>query len=374
MTATTEATVNVKNNYEAQQENLNKRIERGREKAGNILDTIQNDGNLLNDFILNLGNSSPINFTSNGKVKMQIQDAEYTMHPHAVVQTGERLGINSTYIKDLANSSLDWKRELISHDLNTFVANTERNRVLVRTVGSEVRGVLTDAYKRINSAELYKTFIEATQNLDMQVIDAHYDGLQGYLESVYPKVFSVATPRNGDMYFGFGARMRNSDFGVAPYELSLFAFQVVCYNGMQKMSAIKEVHLGRRLPEDLRLADDTLIADTRARNLIARDAIRSIMSPKAIEQTMAQIQQASDIVIDVDGKLKEISKSGKMDKGEIETLKRVITNNKPEDGVQGENTLLKLSQAIGRVGVISKDEARKRELDALAYNLMVKKS
>lgn len=63
MAATTETTVNVKNNYEAQQENLNKRIERGREKAGNILDTIQNDENLLNDFILNLGNSSPINFT-----------------------------------------------------------------------------------------------------------------------------------------------------------------------------------------------------------------------------------------------------------------------------------------------------------------------
>lgn len=37
-------------------------------------------------------------------------------------------------------------------------------------------------------------------------------------------------------------------------------------------------------------------------------------------------------------------------------------------------TLLKLSQAIGRVGVISKDEARKRELDALAYSLMIKKS
>ncbi len=365
--------IEIINDFEAQKANLVKRIEKNREKVINVLNMIENEGRLLNDLILNLGKNSPIKFIANGKVKMQIQDAEYTMHPHAIIQAGEKLGINSVYVKNLAESNLEWKKDLITKDLNTFVANTDRNRVLVRAVGHEIRGILSDSYKRINSADLYKTFIESTQALSMEIVDASYDGLQGYLESVYPQVFTVATPKNGDMYFGFGVRMRNSDFGVAPYELSLFAFQIICYNGLQRTSAIKEIHLGRRLPEDLQLAEDTLIADTRARNLITRDAIKNIMSPKTIENTIALIQQASSIVIDVDGKLKELSKSGKMSKGEIEVLKKVITNNRADDGVQGENTLLKLSQAVGRVGATNKDEQRKRELDALAFSLMVKK-
>ena len=364
--------LSIKNNFEAQKENLEKRIERNREKSGNIIDTIQNDGIMLNDFVLNLGKTSPINFKSNGSLKMEIDEAEYTMHPHAIVQAGDKLGINSTFIKDLAYSDLDWKKELIAKNLNTFVANTERNRVLVRSVGGEVRGVLSDAYRRLDSNELYKTFIEATQTMSMQIIDAHYDGLQGFIESVYPLPFEVATERNGKMYFGFGARMRNSEFGVSPFELSMFMFQVVCYNGMVSNSAIKEIHLGRRLPDDLKLAEDTMIADTRAKNLIARDAIRKIMNREAIEDKIAQMQEASNTVIDINGQLKQILKSNKMNKGEVESLKNVITGNRPEDGMQGENTLLKLSQAIGRVGVLSKDETRKRELDAFAYSLINK--
>ena len=42
--------------------------------------------------------------------------------------------------------------------------------------------------------------------------------------------------------------------------------------------------------------------------------------------------------------------------------------------MQGENTLLKLSQGIGRVGVNAENPTRKRELDELADSLLTVKS
>jgi hypothetical protein len=360
---------------QAQQELLEKRIEKNRERSGNILDTIQNDGQMINDFILNLGKTSPINFTSNGDVKLNIDNGEhheYKLHPHAIVQAGDKLGINSTFIKDLAYSNQEWKKQLISTNLNTFVQNTDRSRVLVRSVGNEVRGILSDAYKRLDSGVLYNTFINQSNQLGMQVIDAHYDGLQGFLESVYPRVFKISTARNGEMFFGFGIRMRNSDFGTSPFELSAFCFQVVCYNGMVSTSAIKAIHLGSRLPDNLQLAEDTMQADTNYKNLAARDAIHQLMDRNSIEKRISEIQDASDTIVDINGRLKDLTRSNKMSKGEVEQLKSVITNNRYEDGMQGENTLLKLSQAVGRVGVLSENQTRKRELDELADSLLKK--
>lgn len=366
--------IDVRNNFETQQENLYKRIEAGRERNGNILDTIQNDGIMINDAIVNLGKSSPIHFTANGKVKMQIEEAEFTLHPNAIIQTGTKLGINPTFIKDLANSNEDWKRSLIANNLNEFVAHTDRNRVLVRTVSDEIRGVLSDSYKRYNSIELYNTFITQGNEMGLQVIDAHYDGLQGYIESVYPQVFPVETEKNGVMYYAFGARMRNSDFGLSPFELSLFMFQVVCYNGMVSTSAIHQRHLGRQLPEDVRLAQDTLIADTRAMNLIARDTINTVMRKQNIERKISEIQNASKTEVNLEQEFKSLVRKNQMNKTEVESLKKIVTNNRTVDGVQGENTLLKLSQAIGRVGSTNKDQVRKRELDELAYSLMTRRN
>jgi hypothetical protein len=139
---------------------------------------------------------------------------------------------------------------------------------------------------------------------------------------------------------------------------------------MVSTSAIKAIHLGSRLPDNLQLAQDTMEADTNFKNLAARDAIKQLMSREAVEKRIADIQDASNVVIDVQGRLKELTRSNKMTKGEVEQLTSIITNNKFEDGVQGENTLLKLSQAVGRIGALSENGTRKRELDELADQLL----
>jgi hypothetical protein len=232
--------------------------------------------------------------------------------------------------------------------------------------------VLTDRYKRYNSLEFYKTFIEQTESLDMQLIDGHYDELQGFLESVYPSPFRVETEKNGELFFGYGIRMRNSDFGHSPFELSMFAFQIICYNGMQRNSVIREIHAGGRLPDNLILAEDTVKSDTHTRNLIARDAISTLMNPNSIKKSLEEIKRAGSISVDLDKEFKSLASRNKLGKNEIESLKGIVTNNRVIDGVQGENTLLKLSQAVGRLGSLNKNETRKRELDQLAYDLMVR--
>ncbi len=101
-----------------------------------------------------------------------------------------------------------------------------------------------------------------------------------------------------------------------------------------------------------------------------RDALRQLTQRSAIDRQIAQIQAASNIAIDVNGRIKEIKKD--ITKTEEAQIIEVITNNRPEDGVQGENTLLKFVQAIGKVAERNENPERKEELDKLAYSLINK--
>ena len=88
-------------------------------------------------------------------------------------------------------------------------------------------------------------------------------------------------------------------------------------------------------------------------------------------QIAGNIQKAANIQVDLDKEFKQLPKLG-MNKMEIEEAKEIITNNRQEDGMQGENTLWKLAQGLGAVARNKKDETRKREIEAISGKLLEK--
>lgn len=378
------ATGNLKpeESYELQREVLQKRIDRGTQKAKAILETIERDGNMLNDYLVPIGTNGEKNllsFTGRGGlfVNVPIKGGDdsrmFSLHRNALSQVSQKLGINGKYVSDMINGGNEaWRHELMAHTLNEFANHSKRSRVLLRTVGDEARGFLSDRYKRYDSQQLLGAYIEACKSNGMQFIDAAYNGIKKFAEAVYTNVFAVETSKNGVMYFFFGTRFVDSEFGASRYAIQGFFGQSWCYNKAVSESVIAETHLGGKI-KDLDYADDTMQAITEAMGKTTRDVVNKLMSKDAIQRHVAQIQAASDKEVDLDKSYKHLLSNSSLLVGEVEELKKIITNNNPRDGVTGMNTQLKLSQAIGRLSVLTKDDMRKRELDDLAGELITGK-
>lgn len=356
------------------QEKFNNRIGNGLIAHKPYLDKIEREGTLLNDFIIDLHDGKLSFFPYSGNVNMQIEHTavinKYSMHVHAVYQAGEKLGIPPTYLRDLAMSKESWKIDLASNILNEHSVNGYRDRVLIREIGGEVRGILSDQYRRLNTSDIYKSFLTAVGEQGGVVYSAFADDTRSFIEVAYPELQTITTPKNGDVAIGFGMRIANSDFGDGALDLRAFIIQGVCLNGMVLESKIREIHLGSRLPNDIRLSEQTYKRDTQLQASLAHDLVKTLMSPTEIRKRAELIVGASSKEVNLVESYKQLPKQG-LNKTEVEEVKEVISNNRVEDGVQGENTLFKLAQAIGAVAR-NKQERRKRDLQEIAGKILLK--
>ncbi len=359
------------------QDKVNKTLESAKKRSKSVLTTIEKEGNMLQDFVAPLGGANKLSFYSNGNLKMNLKypnekgrntKKSFVMHPHALAQCGEKLGIPTRYIKELGTGE-KWQRDLAEEILNNHTIHTHRNKVLVRTVGDQVRGVLSDSYRRLNSSEIYGQYIQAVGKAGGQIIDAYASETKTYIESVVPQVIPVPTEKNGVVHMVFGTRISNSDFGDGALEIRAFNMQVVCMNGMTRKSLMRQIHLGRRIPDEMLVQDDTWKADTVAQGLIVRDLVLNNMTKSSITEHAQKIQKASRKTVDLENQIKLLPRKGIL-KSECESIGKVLMESRKEHGVQGEPSLWKLTQAITAVANQGDDLRRKRELGEVAGALL----
>ena len=250
------------------EEKISKRIEAGVNQSRSILQRIESEGNVLNDFIVPLGSRneesrmmfSPVEDNGIYKVDLSIKNGSerhFSMHPHATMQAGDKLGIPGAYIRNLAESRKDWAVSLAARTLNEHSLHTQRQRVLVRSIDTEIRGVLSDQYRRLNTPEIYKMFIQSCRKADAQIYSAMVTDTKSSLEALIPTLINIPTEKNGIVSMAFGFRISNSDFGDGALEFRMFMVQAICLNGMVTDSMIREIHLGKRISEDFNWSERT---------------------------------------------------------------------------------------------------------------------
>lgn len=355
---------------------LNEAIDKRRPHAEPFIKAVERDGNLLNDFIIHLGENAGVDFyNQNSQVRMKLNhgiNKDLSLHTNAIYQAGEKLSIPPGYLRTLSEQGQQWTGELASHILNKHSEHTPRERVLVREVGGQVRGILSDKYRRLNTGEIYGQFIQACNKKQLQLYDAYYNDLKSWLEFVYPKVLTVKGKNDVELGMAFGMRIASSDFGQSAMELRMFMLQVVCLNGMCSEVKMREVHLGSRLPDDVTMSDRTFKYDTLTQAGVVKDTVNSLMTRDSINRYANKISKASNTDVDYDKEFVQLNKAGML-KGEVENAKKILQANRREDGIIGEgSTLWKLIQSIGRVANTSEDKARQRELEEVSGNLLEK--
>lgn len=362
------------------QEKLEKLISQKQPKAIEQIAKIRRDADNLEDFVAPIGKKShlqsPISFSSNGTVKAEIQIAgeieKYGIHNHAVGQFGEKLGIPTRYLRDLAASPEQWARDLAAHSLNESAVNSGRSRLLIRSIEGEIRGVLSDSYRRLDTSRILAQFLNAVDSAGATIFDAAYTETKSFVEVILPRGFQIQTEKNGNVDLVFGMQISNSDFGDGSLKVSSFLVNGACWNGMLFKSSLNQIHLGRRLPDDLRLSEETYRKDTDAQASAVRDITGQLLTKDRILELAGKIKGAASQEIDnVENEIRRLSRlGGGMNKGELALVEERLKLNRAGDGLQGELTRWKLSNAVTAVARDNEDQRRKRELEEIGAALL----
>lgn len=346
------------------QEKIDNLLTRNQVKTAQVLEKIDYDNEHLQDFVLPLKGNEMLNFESNGTIKMNFNDNAYDISDHALGQLADKMDIPARYLKQL--SETQWGRDLAQKVLTEHKENIGRNRILVRTVDNEARGVLSDKYRRLNSDKIYHSFSSAIRTSGAVIYDACYTSTKTYMEAIIPHVIPLQTANNGVVYSVFGARIRNSDFGNGSLELRIFQMNVVCLNGMVGETAWKQVHLGTKLPDNINFSEQTYRLDTATSASKIKDVVGDCLSIENIKAKASRIQEASAELIDVKKELVKLPKLGFL-KEDVSSIEELMMNSNPEQGVVGQPTRWKLSQAMtAHANSDDISESRKRELAELA--------
>lgn len=293
----------------------------------------------------------------------------YIISNHAIRQTAEKLRIPATYLTSLIMGQ-EWQKTLAYEILNTHNSWVERDKVLVRAVGHEVRGVLSDQYRRLDSEMIFGTHIDEVFKNGGALSDGYMDESRVMVESLLPQPIEIQSEMNGTIWLGFGTRIDTSDYGLKALELRSFVIQLICMNGLVRESVLRSVHLGAKLPDNLALSAETYRLDSMTTASAVRDLTKNLYSTEMIKTRMLEVKASSEIKIDPAKELTQLFKSGKMLKGETEEIGKLLMRNDPENGLYGESTLWKLTQGItAYANAEGVDMTRRMDLQELAGDL-----
>ncbi len=339
------------------------------------MDRLISEGKIAQDYIAPIGvnlkvndHSPVITFSANGSLRMDMPDGQFTLHDNAIGQLADRMGIPQRYLRGLASGE-PWAKQLAATLLNEHSGWTQRSRVLVRTVGTQVRGVLSDSYRRLNSVEILTAFVQEAAQQGAVISDAYMNDTKIWAETILPTPLTVPTSKNGDVVIFAGARFSTSDYGDGAVDMRAFLLNGACLNGMVRESVMKQVHLGSKLPDNLQLSQQTYELDTKTTVSAVRDLTKGLFSKDNLMKKAIEIQGASEMEVDFEHELKRLTRDGGLLKQEGKEVEKILMRNDPEDGVQGGATLWKLTQAITAHARELSPE-RSRELHELSGQLL----
>lgn len=195
------------------------------------------------------------------------------IRPIAHDQIGGFLGIPSKYY----DRCLGDDPKLLATNVNHWFAKYGGGeRRMLRTLGGDLRGFLSDRYNRIEHEEIAEVVLPVLAEAGVEIRSCEITERRMYIAAVLPKV--QAEVRKGDIVRA-GVMVRNSEIGFGVAGVEPFAERLVCLNGMTMPAGkFSARHVGRRIgaDEDLNaiFSDEARRADDRAVLLKMRDVVR----------------------------------------------------------------------------------------------------
>lgn len=288
------------------------------------------------------------------------------LHKNALDQVSERAGIPSTYINRLLEKP--YGRQLIVENLTTIFEKEQDQKVLMRSVNGQVRGVLSDRFRRMDSAPIIEAFATACQNIGAVPVEGIGGDLRWAVKAILPMVFQPSKKQGTEELISFGVQLSNSDFGRGALGLNMFMQRVICTNYATLDQVLRQTHLGKRLSEDIEFSQETYDLDTAAQVSAVRDMVKDVLAPGKVNTLVERIGRSLEERMDPKQAWQELPKLGLL-KGEVDKVKELFTDGDVEMLPRG-TTYARLSNAVSWFAKSAATPERRLELEEVAGQLL----
>lgn len=337
-------------------------IDKGRASAERTIATVMRD--VPQDYLIR-ARALQVN-VAGGRVSTTIPGTGGTHQPvdfskHAFNQLCEAADMPIADARDLLTEKGDWGQQLLAHNLRERMTHADDGKKLVRVVGGQVRGVLSDSYKRLDSRPLVEAFCGAASKAGLVPVMGHATETRVALKALLPVVFEPAP----NEIMTFGLEWENSDFGAGAHSCRVFMMRVWCTNMAIMERAMRQIHLGKKL-DDVAFSSKTYQLEAQAQASALGDIVSSALAPERVGAYCDVIAQASAEKIDAG---KELAKLKALTKGERTTVAEAF-NSPDVEMMPAGNTLWRLSNAISWVAQKADGDDRRLELEKIAGDVL----
>jgi hypothetical protein len=347
--AATEAAQAAKAKMEAQ-------ISNGRAKAEQVINYVQT--NIPTDRVV-AGKKLQFEPTPGG-VAVKIPTDEIvaeTLHRNAINQAGSRVGIPQSYVNDLLAKG-QWGCTLAAQNLTELFAHLNGDRFLLRSVKGQVRGFLSDHYRRLDARPILDSFLGGIMKFGATPVDGMVTETKVSVKVVLPFIFE---PIPNEVML-IGAEYENSDFGNGALTMNTFVDRLVCTNFARSESLLRQIHLGARLGENIAFSQRTYNLDTQTMASAISDMVEQALSPKSVNDYMALVKAANEKKVDGFQVAEYMKKN--LTKTEAETASGAFNSADVEQLPAG-NTVWRMSNALSFLAKQA-DPERAQELQRMA--------
>lgn len=290
-----------------------------------------------------------------------------TFHRNALTQLAGRLEIPVAYVDHLVGAQAPggegqapdlWGLRFLAETFQRH-ADHSADRYLVRSVEGQARAFLSDKFRRIDCRPGALQLIEVARAAGFVISSGTFTDTRSAIKFIWPRAIEVFPGE----WMVFGFEWSNSDYGRGASDLRMFFWRAWCWNGATGESVVRQVHIGKRLSDDIAYAQDTLDADAQASALALRDAAADAMSDRRRTRMVEGIRAANATKIDPKGRAESLKKV--LTKAEAESVVQAFNSPDVENMPAG-NTLWRWSNAISWVGGQTADADRKLDFERLA--------
>ena len=301
-------------------------------------------------------------------VKVQLGGEEsFDIGKHALGQFCQRAHVPMNFYKHLteAEEASGWGSGLIAHVLNEMYDHMgDHKRFLARSYEGQLRGWLSDSYRRLDSRPLLDSFLGAMKEIRAVPVEGYASETNVMVKAMLPAVFE---PVDNEVLC-YGISWENSDYGNGAHSIRVFVMRLWCTNFAIANEGIKQIHLGKRLGEDITFSKETYDLDTKATASAITDIVRGSLSPGRVNAMNLAIKESAENEIAKPGTYLDRLKNV-LSKGERESIKDKYNTPDVELLPPG-NTVWRMSNAISLFAQDVDDTERKIELMKVAGSLV----
>jgi hypothetical protein len=290
-----------------------------------------------------------------------------TIHRHALGQMAQTIDMPMKFLDSLQDEKLPFGRELLAHNLNTiFHERYAKKRYLVRSASGQVKGFLSDTYRRLDSRPIVEAFATAVQSKGAMPYAGHVTDTKIAIQAIMPTIYE---PIPGELV-AYGLSLENSDFGNGALSVRAYLLRIWCNNLAVTEETMRQIHLGKRLDENLIYSQRTYELDSQTTVSALKDVISLQLDAKSLDSRMGSIQKANDQEVTAESARTQLKKL--LNKGEAEKAIAAFESNDTHNLPQG-NTTWRLSNAISWIaGQDGVDPERKLDLNRVAGEVLPK--